>query len=91
VVVFGLATIVFGITRSLLVAWLALATTGAADGISTIIRNTLRQLLTPDHIRGRMTSVNQIFFQGGPQRRNWLHPWIVFDRVEMAAADQIQR
>jgi MFS family permease len=67
VVVFGLATIVFGITRSLQVAWLALATTGAADGISTIIRNTMRQMLTPDHIRGRMTSVNQIFFQGGPQ------------------------
>lgn len=67
VVVFGFATILFGVTRSLLVAWLALATTGAADGVSTIIRNTIRQLQTPDHIRGRMTSVNQIFFQGGPQ------------------------
>ncbi len=67
VVVFGLATIVFGITSSLVVAWLAIATTGAADGVSTIIRNTIRQLQTPDHIRGRMTSVNQIFFQGGPQ------------------------
>ena len=30
-------------------------------------RNTIRQLQTPDHIRGRMTSINQIFFQGGPQ------------------------
>jgi MFS family permease len=67
VVIFGIATIVFGLTRSLLIAWLALATTGAADGVSTIIRNTIRQLQTPDHIRGRMTSVNQIFFQGGPQ------------------------
>jgi len=67
VVVFGIATIIFGLTRSLLIAWLALATTGAADGVSTIIRNTIRQLQTPDHIRGRMTSVNQIFFQGGPQ------------------------
>jgi MFS family permease len=67
VVVFGLATILFGMTRSFVVAWLALATTGAADGVSTIIRNTIRQLQTPDHIRGRMTSVNQIFFQGGPQ------------------------
>jgi len=44
-----------------------LAVTGAADSVSTIIRNTIRQLQTPDHIRGRMTSVNQIFFQGGPQ------------------------
>jgi MFS family permease len=67
VMVFGLATIVFGVTGSLVVAWLALAMTGAADGVSTIIRNTMRQMLTPDHIRGRMTSVNQIFFQGGPQ------------------------
>ncbi len=67
VIIFGIATIIFGLTKSLLIAWLALATTGAADGVSTIIRNTIRQLQTPDHIRGRMTSVNQMFFQGGPQ------------------------
>ena len=67
VVVFGLATVLFGMTRSLLVAWGALAVTGAADAVSTIIRNTIRQLQTPDYIRGRMTSINQIFFQGGPQ------------------------
>jgi MFS family permease len=67
VILFGIATVIFGLTKSLLIAWLALATTGAADGVSTIIRNTIRQLQTPDHIRGRMTSVNQIFFQGGPQ------------------------
>ena len=67
VVVFGAATIVFGMSTSLILAWLALAVTGAADSVSTIIRNTIRQLQTPDHIRGRMTSVNQIFFQGGPQ------------------------
>lgn len=67
VIIFGVATVIFGMTRSLVVAWLAIAVTGAADGVSTIIRNTIRQLQTPDHIRGRMTSVNQIFFQGGPQ------------------------
>jgi MFS family permease len=67
VIVFGLATILFGATTSLVLAWSALAVTGAADSVSTIIRNTIRQLQTPDHIRGRMTSVNQIFFQGGPQ------------------------
>lgn len=67
VVVFGVATIVFGATTSIVLAWFALAVTGAADSVSTIIRNTIRQLQTPDHIRGRMTSVNQIFFQGGPQ------------------------
>lgn len=67
VVVFGLATVLFGATTSLILAWSALAVTGAADSVSTIIRNTIRQLQTPDQIRGRMTSVNQIFFQGGPQ------------------------
>ena len=67
VIVFGIATILFGLTKSFVLAWLALPLTGAADGVSTIIRNTIRQLQTPDHIRGRMTSVNQIFFQGGPQ------------------------
>lgn len=67
VFVFGAATILFGLSRFFLLAWIALALTGAADGLSTIIRNTIRQLQTPDHLRGRMTSVNQIFFQGGPQ------------------------
>jgi MFS family permease len=67
VVVFGIATVLFGVSTSLVLAWFALAITGAADSVSTIIRNTIRQLQTPDHIRGRMTSVNQIFFQGGPQ------------------------
>ncbi len=67
VVIFGVATVLFGLSRHIVLAWFALALTGAADGLSTIIRNTIRQLQTPDHIRGRMTSVNQIFFQGGPQ------------------------
>lgn len=67
VVIFGLATIAFGMSRSLITAFLALIFIGAADSVSTIIRNTIRQLQTPDYIRGRMTSVNQIFFMGGPQ------------------------
>jgi len=67
VVVFGLATIAFGATRTFILAMLTLIMIGAADAVSTIIRNTIRQLATPDYIRGRMTSVNQIFFQGGPQ------------------------
>jgi predicted MFS family arabinose efflux permease len=67
VVVFGAATIVFGLSRFFVLAWCALAVTGAADSVSTIIRNTIRQIRTPDELRGRMTSVNQIFFQGGPQ------------------------
>jgi MFS family permease len=67
VVVFGVATIIFGFSRSFIIAMLALIVVGGADTVSTIIRNTIRQLSTPDYIRGRMTSVNQIFFQGGPQ------------------------
>ena len=67
VVVFGAATIIFGLSKFFVLAWCALAVTGAADSVSTIIRNTIRQIRTPDELRGRMTSVNQIFFQGGPQ------------------------
>ena len=67
VIIFGLSTIIFGATTSFMLAVIALMVVGAADTVSTIIRNTIRQLATPDYIRGRMTSVNQIFFQGGPQ------------------------
>ena len=67
VVIFGLATVLFGISNVFVLAFLALLVMGAADAVSTIIRNTIRQLQTPDTLRGRMTSINQIFFQGGPQ------------------------
>jgi MFS family permease len=67
VIIFGLATVLFGVSPVFAIAMLALILMGAADAVSTIIRNTIRQLNTPDHIRGRMTAVNQIFFQGGPQ------------------------
>ena len=67
VVFFGLATVLFGLARSFSLVMMALMFIGAADSISTIIRNTIRQLQTPDHLRGRMISINQIFFQGGPQ------------------------
>jgi len=67
VTVFGVATIFFGVSRLYALVFLALALMGAADSISTIIRNTVRQMLTPDALRGRMTGINQIFFMGGPQ------------------------
>lgn len=67
VIVFGIATILFGFSRLYALIFLALALTGAADSVSTIIRNTIRQLNTPDSMRGRMTGINQIFFMGGPQ------------------------
>ncbi|HET9316410.1 MAG TPA: MFS transporter [Vicinamibacteria bacterium] len=64
---YGAATIVYGLSRSYLLTFLALAGTGLADVLSTVIRQTLRQLITPDALRGRMTAVNMIFFLGGPQ------------------------
>jgi MFS family permease len=67
VAVYGVATVVFGFSRSFPLTLVALALTGTADAISTVIRQTLRQLVTPDELRGRMTSVNMIFFMGGPQ------------------------
>ncbi len=67
VVVFGFATILFGLSRLYALVFFALALAGAADSVSTIIRNTIRNLNTPDSLRGRMTGINQIFFMGGPQ------------------------
>jgi len=64
---YGLATVVFGFSRLFVLSFVCLAITGAADTVSMVIRNLVRQLVTPDHIRGRMTSVNMIFFMGGPQ------------------------
>lgn len=64
---YGVGTIMFGISKSFFLSLFALFIIGAGDSISTIIRNTIRQLATPDYIRGRMTSINMIFFMGGPQ------------------------
>ena len=67
VAAYGAATVVFGLSHSFVLTMAALAFVGLADAISTVIRQTLRQLITPDRLRGRMTSVNAIFFTGGPQ------------------------
>ncbi len=66
VAVYGAAVTVFGLSRSFALSIVALAASGAADTVSMVIRQTLRQLLTPDALRGRMTSINMIFFAGGP-------------------------
>ena len=67
VLIYGLATVAFGLSTVFWAAFTALALTGVADTVSMIIRNTLRQLNTPDSLRGRMVSINMIFFMGGPQ------------------------
>jgi MFS family permease len=65
--VYGLATAGFGLSRLFFLSYLCLALTGAADTVSMVLRNVIRQLHTPDTLRGRMTSVNMVFFMGGPQ------------------------
>lgn len=67
VALYGLATALFGISTVYALSYLLFAATGAADTVSTVIRGTIRQLVTPDRLRGRMTSVNMMFFMGGPQ------------------------
>ena len=67
VALYGAATIAFGFSKVFWFSLVMLAATGAADTVSTILRQTIRQLVTPNYLRGRMTSVNMIFFMGGPQ------------------------
>jgi MFS family permease len=67
VAVFGAATVVFGLSRWFWLSLLMLAIVGASDTVSTVLRQTIRQMVTPNYLRGRMTSVNMIFFMGGPQ------------------------
>lgn len=62
----GVAAVIFGFSRNFYLSVAALMLAGASDSISSIIRSAIRQLHTPDRLRGRMTSVNQIFFMGGP-------------------------
>ena len=62
VAVFGVATIVFGVSRSFTLSLAALVVLGAADVVSVVVRQTLVQLQTPDHMRGRVSAVNALFF-----------------------------
>ncbi|MGH7594427.1 MAG: MFS transporter [Gemmatimonadales bacterium] len=61
VVVFGVCTIGFGLARTIWLSFVCLALSGAADMVSVVVRSTLLQLLVPDHLMGRVTSVNSIF------------------------------
>ena len=78
-----------------------LALTGATDTVSMVIRNVVRQLETPDRLRGRMTGVNMVFFMGGPQLgeleagavANWLGAPFSVDhrRHRLPARDRLGR
>jgi predicted MFS family arabinose efflux permease len=67
VAIYGASIAVFGISRWFWLSLLMLGVSGAADTVSMVIRQTARQTITPDELRGRMSSVNMIFFMGGPQ------------------------
>jgi MFS family permease len=67
VAIHGAATVVFGLSRFFWLTFACLAIVGASDTVSTVIRNVVRQLETPDRLRGRMTGINMVFFMGGPQ------------------------
>lgn len=67
VIFYGVATIGFGLSKYLPLSIFFLIMVGFWDMVSSVIRNTIRQLITPDHLRGRMVSIMRIFFQGGPQ------------------------
>jgi MFS family permease len=70
VAVYGVATALYGVSTYFLLSLLLLGIVGAGDSVSTVLRQTIRATVTPDHIRGRMTSVNMMFFMGGPQLGN---------------------
>jgi len=59
--IFGVATVIFGLSRNLWLSLGALAVSGAADTISVIIRGSLLQLATPPEMRGRVSAVNSLF------------------------------
>lgn len=64
---FGLNTFLFAISKNFYLSIIFIALSGSGDIISVIIRNVIRQLNTPDHLRGRMTAINMLFYSAGPQ------------------------
>jgi MFS family permease len=64
---FGVATVVFGVSESLWLSMLALACAGACDSISVVTRQTIMQVETPDELRGRVSAVNAMFIGASNQ------------------------
>ncbi|MDD3444812.1 MAG: MFS transporter [Zavarzinia sp.] len=67
VVIFGLCTVAFALSRGLVLSIAALVILGAADNVSVVIRQTLVQLSTPDEMRGRVSAVNSLFIGASNQ------------------------
>ena len=67
VILYGAATVLYGLSTVYVLSLVFWALTGAGDTLSTVLRQTIRQLATPDRLRGRITSINTMFAMGGPQ------------------------
>lgn len=67
VALYGVCTVLFGFSPNLTLALIFLAGTGFADMVSTVLRQTIRQLNTPDNMRGRMSATGTLFQATGPQ------------------------
>jgi len=76
---FGAATVVFGLSRSLWLSFAMLVLTGAFDNVSVVLRHSLVQTHTPDHLRGRVLAINSIFIscsnQLGAVESGWTAAW----------------
>src|SRR5207247_9678749 len=65
--VYGISTGLFARSHTYWFSVFMLAISGAGDTISSVLRSTINQLITPDELRGRMSSINSIFPTSGPQ------------------------
>ncbi len=73
---YGVFTVLFGLSPNLPVAMICLAGVGASDMISTVMRQTIRQLATPDALRGRMNATCSLFHISGPQLGDYEAGWM---------------
>ena len=71
VAAFGVATIVFGLSKSFWLSVAMLFLTGAFDAVSVVVRHTLVQVLTPDNMRGRVSAVSNIFIGASNELGGW--------------------
>lgn len=71
VAIYGASIVVFGLAPSFPIALAALAASGVADTVSMTFRHTIRQLATPDALRGRVAAVHSVFAGGGPELGNF--------------------
>ena len=58
---FGACTIAFALSRQIWLSGVLLVAYGMCDGVSVVMRSTIMQLVTPDHMRGRVSSINSLF------------------------------